>query len=338
MTLHRLLEFSPQNGGFGKSDGEPLHADAVIVDETSMLDVVLAAQLFGAVPTGAQLVLVGDVDQLPSVGPGRVLADVIGSRAVRVVRLTEIFRQAAASAIVTNAHRVNRGEMPDLETRPDSDFFFISREEPKDVLATVLEVVAERIGPRFGLDPIDDVQVLTPMHRGDVGAKALNQELQARLNPPGPPEVSQGARKFRVGDKVIQLKNDYDKEVWNGDVGRVIDVVTEDDEVELRVEIDGRSVTYVAQELDQLGHAYALSVHKSQGSEYPAVVIPIVTQHYMMLKRNLLYTGLTRGKRLVVMVGSKKALGIAVRTDDTRMRWTWLAERIPEAIKAATTG
>ncbi len=333
MTLHRLLEFSPQHGGFGRGMGAPLIADAVIVDETSMLDVVLAAQLFGAVPDHAQLVLVGDVDQLPSVGPGRILADVIASRAVCVVRLTEIFRQAAASAIVTNAHRVNRGEMPDLETRPGSDFFFISREEPKDVLATLLDVVAGRIGPGFGLDPIDDVQVLTPMHRGDVGAKSLNAELQARLNPPGPPELAHGNRRFRVGDKVIQLKNDYDKEVWNGDVGRVIDVVATDEATELRVEIDGRSITYVAEELDQLGHAFALSVHKSQGSEYPAVVIPIVTQHYMMLKRNLLYTALTRGKRVVVLIGSKKALGIAVRTDDTRMRWTWLAERIKELVR-----
>jgi exodeoxyribonuclease V alpha subunit len=294
-----------------------------------MLDIPLAASLFSAIPAHAQLVLVGDVDQLPSVGPGRVLGDVIASRAASVVRLTEIFRQAASSAIVVGAHRVNRGELPDLASREGSDFYFIARDEPAGALATILELVAERIPRRFGFAPAD-VQVLAPMHRGDVGAQRLNLELQARLNPPraGVAELAHGKRLYRVGEKVIQNRNDYDKDVFNGDVGRVADVLDGEDGRQLVVDFDGRNVLYDAQELDQLGHAYALSVHKSQGSEYPAVVMPVVTQHYMMLRRNLLYTGMTRGKKLVVLVGSRKALGIAVRTDDTRQRWTWLAERI----------
>jgi exodeoxyribonuclease V alpha subunit len=327
MTLHRLLEFSPKTGKFQRDAETPLGADAVVVDEASMLDTQLAASLFAAVPARSQLVLVGDVDQLPSVGPGRVLADVIASRAVTVVRLTEIFRQAASSAIVINAHRVNHGQLPDA---PGADFFVIERDDPKAALATILEVVAERIPRRFGFDPVDDVQVLAPMHRGDVGALSLNAELQARLNPPGAgiAETTFGRRTFRVGDKVIQNRNDYDKDVFNGDVGRITQIRDGEDGRQVVVEIDGRPIVYEAGELEQIGHAFALSVHKSQGSEYPAVVLPVVTQHYMMLKRNLLYTGITRGKKLVVLVGSKRALGIAVRTDDTRQRWTWLAERL----------
>jgi exodeoxyribonuclease V alpha subunit len=335
MTLHRLLEFSPQNGRFLRDEAHPLDADAVIVDEASMLDVPLAAQLLAAIPAGAQLVLVGDVDQLPSVGPGRVLADVIASRAVTVVRLTEIFRQAASSAIVVNAHRVNRGELPDVRASIAApDFFFIEREEPAEVVATILEVVAERIPRRFQLDPVDDVQVLAPMHRGEAGAQNLNLALQARLNParPGAGELQIGRRTFRVGDKVIQNRNDYEKEVFNGDVGRIVAI---GDDGEVTVAIDGRAVRYPPAELDQIGHAFALSVHKAQGSEYPAVVVPLLTQHYLMLRRNLLYTAMTRGKRLVVLVGTRKALGIAVRTDDTRLRWTWLAQRIRDALAGA---
>jgi len=256
-----------------------------------------------------------------------VLADIIASRAVTVVRLTEIFRQAASSAIVVNAHQVNHGHVPDAR---GDDFFVIEREEPRAALATVLELVSERIPRRFGWDPVDDIQVLAPMHRGDVGVASLNAELQARLNPPadGVAELSFGKRTFRVGDKVIQNKNDYDKDVFNGDVGRIAQIVDGDEGRQVVVEIDGRPVVYEAAELEQIGHAFALSVHKSQGSEYPAVVLPVVTQHYMMLKRNLLYTAITRGKKLVVLVGTKKALGIAVRADDTRQRWTWLAERL----------
>ena len=326
-TIHRLLEWNPQTGRFERGFEKPLAADVLIVDEASMIDVPLMASLVAAVPTAAQLVLVGDVDQLPSVGPGRVLHDVIASRAATVVRLTEIFRQAAASAIIVAAHRVNQGEMPDLSAREGSDFFFIDRDEAADVLATVCEVVAERIPRRFGLDPLADVQVLTPMHRGEVGAQRLNAELQARLNPPktGGPELQRGARTMRPGDRVMQLKNDYDKEVWNGDVGRIVEVVGG---TGLVVEIDGRRIPYDAGELDQITHAYALSVHKSQGSEYPAVVLPLTTQHFMLLQRNLLYTALTRGKRLVVLIGSRKALFMAVRNDETRQRWSWLAKRI----------
>ncbi len=326
-TLHRLLEFSPQTGGFARGAELPLAADAVIVDEASMLDTALAARLFAAVPAHAQLVLVGDVDQLPSVGPGRVLGDIIASRAVTVARLSEIFRQAARSAIVVGAHRVNRGQLPDLVAHEGSDFYFIERETPADVIATILEVVAERIPRRFAV-PAGEVQVLCPMHRGEVGTQNLNLLLQARLNPPGPAEIAYGKRVYRVGDRVIQNRNDYDKEVFNGDVGRIAAISNGEEGRQMIVEIDGRSVIYEPGDLDQIGHAFALSVHKSQGSEYPAVVVPVVTQHYMMLRRNLLYTAMTRGKKVVVLVGSRKALGIAVRTDDTRLRWTWLAERL----------
>jgi exodeoxyribonuclease V alpha subunit len=233
---------------------------------------------------------------------------------------------------VQNAHRVNRGQMPELATHEGSDFYFIERDDPEGALATILEVVAERIPRRFGLTAAE-VQVLSPMHRGDVGAQRLNEALQARLNPPRPgePELVSGKRTYRAGDKVIQNRNDYDKDVFNGDVGRIASIERGEGGEEGKqviVDFDGRSVLYDARELEQIGHAFALSVHKSQGSEYPAVVMPIVTQHYMMLQRNLLYTGMTRGKKLVVLVGTKKALAIAVKNDDTRMRWTWLAERL----------
>jgi exodeoxyribonuclease V alpha subunit len=341
-TIHRLLEWSPQASGFERTAENPLEADVIVVDEASMVDVPLFASLVAAVPDRAQLVLVGDVDQLPSFGPGRVLADVIASKRAKVVRLTEIFRQAASSQIVTNAHRVNRGEAPDLAlaTAENSDFYFIERDEPEATLATIVEVVAERVPRRFGLDAVNDVQVLAPMHRGDVGAMNLNLALQARLNPPRPgvAELARGQRTFRTGDKVIQLRNDYDKEVFNGDVGRIVAMELggdSDEDRHITVEIDGREILYALSELDQLGHAYALSVHKSQGSEYPAVVVPLVTQHYMLLQRNLLYTAITRGKKLVVLVGSKKALNLAVRNNDTKLRWTWLAHRIQHAVAGA---
>jgi exodeoxyribonuclease V alpha subunit len=334
--VHRLLEWNPQRGEFERGSENPLEVDMLIVDESSMLDVPLAASLVEAVPDKAQLVLVGDVDQLPSVGPGRVLADVIASRRATVVRLTEIFRQAAASRIVVNAHRVNAGELPELGAGEGSDFYFIERDEPEAALATIVDMVAERIPRRFGLDAVNDVQVLSPMHRGEVGAQNLNVQLQARLNPatPGRREIARGARAFREGDKVIQLRNDYDKEVFNGDVGRVARIEGDGADAKVAVEIDGRQVEYAASDLDQLGHAYALSVHKSQGSEYPAVVVPLMTQHFMLLQRNLLYTAITRGKKLVVLVGSKKALGMAVRNDETKLRWTWLARRIQDAVEA----
>lgn len=342
VTLHRLLEFQPQTGSFARDGNNPLEVDTVIVDEVSMVDIALFRALIDAIPAGAQLVMVGDVDQLPSVGPGAVLDDVIASGAVTVVRLTEIFRQAAQSRIVTNAHRVNRGEEPELDVpagdAPErSDFYFVDRDDPRTACHTLLDLVTERIPTSFGFDPVREVQVLTPMHRGELGTITLNQLLQARLNPPaaGRGEISRGERIYRVGDKVMQLRNDYDKEVFNGDVGIIRDLRpgVEDGERVFDIEMaDGRMVEYAQTEVDQLGHAYAISVHKSQGSEYPAIVLPLVTQHYMMLRRNLLYTAITRGKKLVVLIGSRRAVRLAVRDESAQTRWTWLAERIRAAL------
>ncbi|HUS31366.1 MAG TPA: ATP-dependent RecD-like DNA helicase [Kofleriaceae bacterium] len=305
MTIHRLLEFNPNEGGFQRSRENPLDADMLVVDEASMVDALLFRAVLGALRPGAQLVLVGDVDQLPSVGAGAILADVIESGAATVIRLTEIFRQAAASKIVVSAHRINRGELPDLDSAPggDSDFYFITRDDPNAARDTIVELVAERIPARFKLDSISDVQVLTPMHRGDLGTASINRALQDRLNTgtPGSQELVRGDRTFRPRDKVMQLKNDYDRNVFNGDIG-VIEAIDHDAGT-LRVDFDGRIVPYERAELDQLVHAYAVSVHKSQGSEYPAVVIPLVTQHFMMLGRSLLYTAVTRGQKLVVIVG-----------------------------------
>jgi len=323
-TLHRLLEFDPKAQGFKRNRDHPLEGDVLIVDEASMLDAVLAYSVLKAVPRHGQLVLVGDVDQLPSVGPGSVLQEVLGSGAVEVVRLQHIFRQAEQSDIVVSAHRINEGRLPVLKSKvANPDFFFVEKDAPEDVLAMLKQLVRERIPKRFGFDPLDDVQVLTPMHRGLLGAASLNSELQALLNPSGP-SVVRGTRLFRVGDKVMQVRNNYELEVFNGDIGRVAAV----DEVErsLEVVIDGRTVTYDASTLDELVLAYACSIHKAQGSEYPCVVIPLHTQHYVMLQRNLLYTGITRGRRLVVVVGSRRALGIAVKNAKLDARWTMLGE------------
>ncbi|OFX22501.1 MAG: recombinase RecD [Anaeromyxobacter sp. RBG_16_69_14] len=325
-TLHRLLEFDPKTMSFLRDRGRPLEADLIIVDEASMIDTVLAYNLMKAVPPPCQLVLVGDVDQLPSVGPGSVLQDVIRSGAVDVVRLQHIFRQAEASLIVVNAHRVNHGEMPRLPPPgADADFFFIEKKEPEEVLETLKLVVKERIPEKFGFDPVNDVQVLTPMHRGLLGAASLNAELQALLNPQGA-SVVHGSRLFRVGDKVMQIRNNYDLEVFNGDIGRIEAV----DEVErtVAVQFDGRIVTFERADLDELVLAYACSIHKSQGSEYPCVVLPVHTQHYVMLQRNLLYTGMTRARKLVVLVGTKRALAIAVKNDRTESRFTQLAAQL----------
>jgi exodeoxyribonuclease V alpha subunit len=346
MTLHRLLEFQPQTQSFARGPHDPLPVDAVVVDEMSMVDTELFRALVAAMPASAQLILVGDVDQLPSVGPGAVLSDVIASGCATVVELTEIFRQAARSRIVLNAHRVNRGELPELGAPPGddparSDFYFIEREEPGAARDTLLELVTERIPSRFGFDPLREVQVLTPMHRGELGTISLNQALQARLNPaaPGRAEMRRGERMLREGDKVMQVRNDYDRDVFNGDVGLIARIRAgeggDEDATErgMAVELaDGRSVDYAATDVDQLVHAFAISVHKSQGSEYPAVVIPLLTQHYLMLQRNLLYTAITRGKRLVVLVGSRRAVQMAVRNGSGRTRWTWLAERIRQAL------
>jgi exodeoxyribonuclease V alpha subunit len=277
------------------------------------------------VPDQAALLIVGDVDQLPSVGAGQALADVIGSGTIPVVRLTEVFRQAAKSRIIVNAHRINQGEMPELDRHePDSDFYFVPADGPEAAVSRIIELVKTRIPRRFGLDPIRDIQVLCPMNRGGVGARSLNIELQAALNPAGDRKVERFGWTFAPGDKVMQIENDYDKEVYNGDIGYIDDVDPTGGEVVAR--FDSRIVTYGFGELDMLVPAYATTIHKSQGSEYPAVIIPVLTQHYAMLQRNLLYTGVTRGKRLVVLVGQKKAVAIAVRNVSGRRRWSKLQD------------
>jgi exodeoxyribonuclease V alpha subunit len=324
-TIHRLLEVDPKGGGFRRDTENPLDCDLLVVDETSMVDVLLMHALLKAVPDKAALLVVGDVDQLPSVGPGQVLADMIASAAVPVVRLTEVFRQAAKSQVIVNAHRINQGIIPDLrKPEAESDFYFVEADDPEAAVPRIIELVSNRIPRRFGLDPIRDVQVLCPMNRGGVGARSLNIELQAALNPAGDRKVERFGWTFASGDKVMQIENDYDKEVYNGDIGYVTSV--EPDDGELTAIFDGRPVTYGFGELDALVPAYAATIHKSQGSEYPAVVIPVMTQHYTMLQRNLLYTGVTRGKRLVVLVGQKKAVAIAVRSVSGRRRWSKLRE------------
>lgn len=324
-TIHRLLEIDPKTFGFKRNEENPLGCGLLVIDESSMVDVSLMQSLLKAVPDHAAVLIVGDIDQLPSVGPGQVLADIIGSNAIPVVRLTEVFRQAAKSRIITNAHRINQGKIPDLST-PDgeTDFYFVPAEDPEQAVSRIITLVQSRIPRRFGLDPIRDIQVLCPMNRGGVGARSLNIELQAALNPPGENKVERFGSTFAPGDKVMQIENDYDKEVYNGDIGYVegIDV----NEGELTASFDGRSVSYLFGELDTLVLAYAATIHKSQGSEYPAVVIPVLTQHYVMLQRNLLYTGITRGKRLVVLVGQRKAIAIAVKNVSGRRRWSKLNE------------
>ena len=290
-----------------------------------MVDVPLMQSLMKAVPTTAALLMVGDIDQLPSVGPGQVLADIIGSGAVPVVRLTEVFRQAAQSRIITTAHAINAGRLPDLAP-PDgeTDFYFVPAGDPEEAVARIVELVSRRIPRRFGLDPIKDIQVLCPMNRGGVGARSLNIELQKALNPAGDKKIERFGWTFAPGDKVMQVENDYDKDVYNGDIGTIADV--DADEGEVAVDFDGRTVVFAFGELDTLVPAYAATIHKSQGSEYPAVVIPVMTQHYTMLQRNLLYTGVTRGRKLVVLVGQKRAVAIAVKNAAGRRRWSKLDE------------
>lgn len=325
-TLHRLLEFNPQTRQFDRNREHPLGCDLLIVDETSMLDTVLAQHVLKAVPDHGRLILVGDVDQLPSVGPGRVLADVIRSEAVEVVRLTEIFRQAQRSLIVVNAHRVNQGLMPIHESvDSDGDFFFLERKEPEAIVDTISELVSKRIPGRFGFNPVDQIQVLTPMNRGPLGTDNLNTVLRELLNPEGA-AITRGGQTLKVGDKVMQVRNNYDLEVFNGDLGRV-HAIDEVDQV-VTVATDGREVVYDHGSLDELVLAYACTIHKSQGSEYPCVVIPLHTTHYVMLQKNLLYTALTRARRLAILVGEEKALRIAISNRRVRARFTRLAERL----------
>ncbi|MCR4522190.1 ATP-dependent RecD-like DNA helicase [Bosea sp. 47.2.35] len=332
-TIHRLLEVDPKTGGFKRNDENPLACELLVVDETSMVDVMLMNALLKAVPDDAAVILVGDDDQLPPVGPGQALADIIASDAVPVVHLTEVFRQAAQSQIIQSAHRINAGKLPDL-TRPESktDFYFVPADSPEIAVPRLIEIVRERIPRRFGVDPVRDIQVLCPMNRGGVGARSLNIELQKALNPRTDPRVEKFGTTFAVGDKVMQIENDYDKEVYNGDVGFVgsIDL----DTAEMSIAFDGRSVSYQFGELDQVVLAYATTIHKSQGSEYPVVVIPVLTQHYAMLQRNLLYTGVTRGRRLVILLGQKKAVAMAVKNISGRRRWSKLREWLAPAARA----
>lgn len=326
-TIHRMLEYSRRKGGFQKDEESPLDCDLLIIDEASMVDTLLMHYLLKAVPVAATLVLVGDVNQLPSVGAGNVLRDIIDSGIAPVVHLNEIFRQARESSIIVNAHKINEGAMPDLTPSRDGldDFYFVEQEDPEKAVGLIINLVRHRIPKRFGFDPLTDIQVLTPMHKGTVGASSLNTEIQKALNP-GNEGVTRGGRLFRVNDKVMQVVNNYDKEVYNGDIGRIASIDEENKEV--RLIVDEREVPYDFSELDELVHAYAVSVHKSQGSEYPAVVIPVFTQHYMLLQRNLLYTGVTRGKRLVVIVGTKKAMAIAVKNNKSNKRYTLLKQRL----------
>lgn len=324
-TIHRLLEVDPKNGSFKRNEENPLDCDVLVVDETSMVDVLLMNALLQAVSDRSAVIFVGDIDQLPSVGPGQALADIITSGAVPVAHLTEVFRQAAESQIIQSAHRINRGALPDL-SKPDgdTDFYFVPADTPEIAVERLIHIVRERIPARFGVDPMRDIQVLCPMNRGGVGARSLNVDLQKALNPRLEPRIEKFGTTFAIGDKVMQIENDYDKDVYNGDVGYVeaIDL----DAGEMAISFDGRTVSYMFGELDQVVLAYATTIHKSQGSEYPVVIIPVMTQHYAMLQRNLLYTGVTRGKRLVILLGQKKAVAMAVRNASGRRRWAKLRE------------
>jgi len=326
-TIHRMLEYSLRKNGFQKNENAPLDCDLLIVDETSMIDTILMYHLLKAIPSGAIFILVGDVNQLPSVGAGNVLKDIISSGTVSVVELKEIFRQAKKSLIIMNAHKINMGLIPSLKPSSEepNDFYFIEQEDPQEVLKIILEITKERIPKRFDLDPVEDIQVLSPMHKGIAGAENLNVELQKALNPVKD-GILRGNKNFRVKDKVMQIRNNYEKEVFNGDLGKIKKIDTENQE--MIITFDGRDVFYDFVELDEIVLAYAVSVHKSQGSEYPAVIIPILTQHYMLLQRNLIYTAVTRGKKLVVMVGTKKALAMGIKNNKMEKRYTYLTQRL----------
>ncbi len=325
-TIHRMLEYNPEKGGFQRDEKNPLECNLLIVDEASMIDTLLMFSMLKAVPPEAALILVGDVNQLPSVGAGNVLNDVIESGLVPVVVLTEIFRQAKESRIVINAHRINGGEMPFLKADENgSDFYFIEQDNPEKIIEIIRELVTDRIPKRFGFDSFDEIQVLTPMHRGVLGSSSLNAVLQEALNP-GDALLVRGEKNYKTGDKVMQVRNNYEKDVFNGDIGRIRSIHPEDQK--MVVSFDGRIVEYDFHELDDIILSYAVSVHKSQGSEYPAVVMPVHTQHYMLLQRNLIYTALTRGRRLVVMVGTRKALAIGINNNRTQKRYTHLKERL----------
>jgi exodeoxyribonuclease V alpha subunit len=327
-TIHRLLEVEPGTGRFARNESRHLECDVVVMDETSMVDVMLMHSLLKAASPQTSLILVGDVDQLPSVGPGNVLRDLMDCGLVPLVRLTEVFRQAEGSQIIMTAHRIRRGLLPQTARIAESDFHFIEREGPEQIIATLEELVRNRIPRKFLFNPVRDIQVLCPMNRGSLGVRELNQRLQRLLNParPGEPAVEKYGWRFQIRDKVIQTENNYEKEVFNGDIGGIegIDPI----EHEVLIRFDNRLVKYDFSELDEVSLAYAVTIHKAQGSEFPAVVMPLATQHYVLLQRNLLYTGITRGKDLVILIGQKKALGIAVRNDRPRRRYSGLLESL----------
>lgn len=327
MTIHRLLEYSPGDDKFYRNEDSPLSCGLLIIDEASMMDTLLFYHLLKAIPPGAMLILVGDANQLPSVGPGNVLGDVISSGVVRVIELNEIFRQSAESEIICNAHLINHGKLPNLEHNPDrmSDFYFIPRDDPDEAADFIVDLIKYHIPRRFGFDAVNEIQLLTPMHKGAVGAASMNSRLQAALNP-NAVEIKRGDRSFRLHDKVMQIRNNYDKDIYNGDMGRI--VYLDSHERKISVDFDGVTLPYEYEELDEIIPAYAISIHKSQGSEYPAVVIPLTMQHYILLQRNLIYTGVTRGKKLVVLVGERKALEIAIANNKTSKRFTRLAQRL----------
>jgi len=325
-TIHRLLEFSFKKGGFQRNTENQLHCDVLVVDEASMIDINLMFHLLKAVPDSAVLILVGDVNQLPSVGAGNVLNDIIDSCVLPVVRLTEIFRQAKESMIVVNAHKINEGFLPKTGNfNAGDDFYFIEKKTPETVVETIIELVKNRIPRRFNYDSLDDIQVLTPMHKGLPGSEHLNQILQEKINS-GNSYLQRGDRKFKLNDKVMQIKNNYDKDVFNGDIGRIKEIDPENKAV--IVKYDHRDVPYTYSDLDEITLAYAISVHKSQGSEYPVVIMPVTTQHYILLQRNLIYTGVTRGKELVVLVGTNKALMMGIKNNKTAKRYSYLRYRL----------
>ncbi|WP_370664165.1 SF1B family DNA helicase RecD2 [Acaryochloris thomasi] len=329
-TLHRLLAFDPKTMKFQRDQSDPIPADAIIVDETSMLDLFLANSLFKAVANEAQLLLVGDIDQLPSVGPGNVLRDLIASQLIPVVRLTEVFRQARSSKIVTNAHRINQGQYPNFESVsdcPQSDCLWLGGPEPADGVQCIKDLI-QQLMPTLGYHPAREVQVLSPMTRGEVGTRNLNRVLQELINPPqlDKPELNRGGNILRVGDRVIQKVNDYNRDVFNGDLGVIETIDLE--EVDVTVQFSTKTVTYDLADLNEIALAWAVTIHKSQGSEYPVVIMPLYMQHYLMLSRNLLYTGLTRAKQLAIVVGPKKAIGLAVRQDKVHQRYTLLDQHL----------
>ena len=324
-TIHRLLEIDPAYGGFKRNEESPLSCDYLVIDETSMVDVPLFYSLLKALPLHSALLLVGDVDQLPSVGAGQVLKDIISSKVISTVQLTEIFRQAATSNIITNAHRVNHGILPNMQaSREESDFYFVEAEHGDDIINKIITMVKDRIPKKFNLNPVQDIQLLCPMQRGGAGARSLNIELQKVLNPNHTNGIVKFGQIFAVGDKIMQTENNYDKEVYNGDIG-IIKAINEQDQ-EIIINFYNRDVNYDYTDLDQITLAYATTIHKSQGSEYPAVIIPITMQSYMMLRRNLIYTAITRGKKLVVIIGQKKALAMAVKDTTSSHRYSKLRE------------